>query len=67
MGYFFGLKGRIGAECGFNRNISLSVTLNPVFGSHLILMEEHIEMKYYKNGLINTILPEIGIKYTFGS
>ena len=67
MGYFFGLKGCIGAECRFDRHISLSLSLNPVLGSHMVLREEHLEMKYYRNGLINTILPEIGIKYTFGS
>ncbi len=67
MGYFFGLKGKIGTECRFDRNISISIALNPVLGSHVIIMDEHIEMKYFKNGLINTILPEIGIKYTFGS
>ena len=65
LGYFFGLKGRIGAECRFDRHIAISVSLNPVIGSHLIVMEEHVEMKYYKNGLINAVLPEIGIKYIF--
>jgi hypothetical protein len=29
------------------------------------IMEEHVEMKYYRNGLINAILPEISIKYMF--
>ncbi len=65
LGFFFGLKGRIGAECRFDRHIAISVSLNPVIGSHLIVMEEHVEMKYYKNGLINAVLPEIGVKYIF--
>ncbi len=64
-GYFFGLKGRVGAECRFDRKIAISVCLNPVLGSHITVIDEHIEMRYFKNGLINTILPEIGIKYTF--
>ena len=65
MGYFIGLKGRIGAECSFDRHISISASLNPMIGSHLVIMEEHVEMKYYRNGLINAILPEISIKYMF--
>lgn len=65
MGCFFGLKGRVGVECSFDRHISVSLTLNPVIGSHMVLKEKHIEMKYYKNGLISTLFPEIGIKYEF--
>ena len=65
MGYFFGLKGRVGVECCFDRHISVSLTLNPVIGSHMVLKEKHIEMKYYKNGLISTLFPEIGIEYEF--
>ena len=64
-GYFFGLKGRIGLECSFERNVSVSLTLNPILGSHMMLRDEYIEMRYYRNGIINTVLPEIGIKYTF--
>ena len=64
-GLFFGMKGRIGMECAFDRNISLSASLNPVLGTHMVVVGEHVEMKYYKNGLINTVIPEIGIKYTF--
>ena len=64
-GMFFGLKGRVGAECRFDRNVAVSICLNPILGSHLSIVDEVIEMSYYKNGLINTILPEIGIKYTF--
>ena len=65
FGYSVGLKGRIGVECCFERDIAISVTLNPVIGSHLSLEDGIVNMKYYRNGLINAILPEIGIKYMF--
>ena len=64
-GYFFGLKGRAGVECSFDRNVSISLSLNPLLGSHMVLHEDHAEMKYYKNGLLNVIMPEIGIKHMF--
>lgn len=64
-GYFFGLKGRLGIECLFDRKVSLSICLAPVLGMHMMQVEEHLEMKYYRNGLINAIIPEIGIKYLF--
>lgn len=65
FGYSVGLKGRVGIECCFERDIAISVTLNPIIGSHLSLEDGIVNMKYYRNGLINAILPEIGIKYIF--
>lgn len=65
IGFFLGMKGRVGAECSFDRNVSVSICLNPILGSHFTIADEHVVMKYYKNGLINAILPEIGIKYIF--
>lgn len=64
-GYFSGLKGRGGVECRFDRNISISLSFNPILGSHMVIFDEHIEMNPYRLGLINTVLPEIGINYTF--
>lgn len=64
-GYFFGIKGRVGLEGIFDRRVSISVSLNPIIGSHLIVREEYLEMAYYRNGLLNAILPEIGIKFLF--
>ena len=64
-GYFFGLKGRAGIECLFDRNVAVSMSLNPVIGSHIVFMGDHAVMKYYKNGLMNLIMPEIGIRHTF--
>ena len=65
-GYFFGLKGRAGIECRFDRGVAISACLSPVVGSHLVIRDEYLEMTYYRNGLVNAVLPEIGIKYTFG-
>lgn len=64
-GYFFGIKGRVGVECSFERRIAISASLNPIIGSHLMIRDEYLEMTYFRNGLLNAILPEIGIKYTF--
>ena len=64
-GYFFGLKGRAGLECNFERGISISVCLNPIFASHMVILGDHAEMKYYRNGLLNLIMPEVGIKHMF--
>ena len=65
FGYYMGLKGRAGIECSFDRNIAVSVCLNPILGSHLSITDNMVQMKYYRNGLINAVLPEIGIKYMF--
>lgn len=64
-GYFFGLKGRLGIECLFDRKVALSINLSPVLGMHMTIVDEHLEMRYYKRGIINAMIPEIGIKYLF--
>lgn len=64
-GYFLGLKGRLGMECLFDRNVSVSICLTPILGMHMTIVDGHLEMRYYKRGLINAMIPEIGIKYLF--
>ena len=64
-GCFFGLKGRIGMECLFSRNIAISLNFSPVIGMHMTLKDDYLVMKYYKYGLIGSAIPEIGIKYLF--
>lgn len=64
-GFFFGLKGRAGVECSFDRNVSISLCINPLLGSHMVIHEDHAEMKYYKIGLLNMLIPEVGIKHMF--
>lgn len=65
MGPFFGLKGKVGVECCFERNATISLSASPIIGAHLLSNLEGFTMKYYKNGLIYTIAPEIGIRYRF--
>lgn len=61
----FGLKGRVGVECRFKRPIVLSASLSPVLGSHITYQDGEVKMKLYRRGLIQTFIPEIGIKYAF--
>lgn len=65
MGAFFGLKGRIGFECCFERNATISISASPVIGAHLVSNLEGFTMKCYKNGLVYSLVPEIGIRYRF--
>lgn len=64
-GAAFGMKGRIGMECKFQRSIVLSASLSPILGCHLTTRNDEIRMRLYKSGLLQTIIPEIGIKYSF--
>ena len=64
-GVFFGLKGKIGGECVFARNAVISLSISPVIGSHLVSYPDHYTMKFYLNGIIYSLLPEIGLKYRF--
>lgn len=65
MGMTFGLKGSLGVECEFDRNVTVSASLSPVIGTHLLFTEEYIDMRYYRMGLMGLIMPEAGIRYTF--
>ena len=64
-GFILGLKGRVGAECEFDRNVTVSASLCPVIGTHMKFFEDHVDMRCYRSGLISAVLPVIGIKYTF--
>ncbi len=64
-GGVFGIKGRIGAECTFERHICLSAGLAPVIGMHTIMKNDVLNMRLYRNGLIYGLLPEVSIKYAF--
>lgn len=64
-GVMIGIKGRVGFECLFVRNVAISATLSPVIGSHIVYSEALTSMKYYRNGLRYALIPEIGIKYKF--
>lgn len=64
-GHYFGLKGRIGVQCLFDRRINISVCLAPIIGMHISSKTEHLVMKVYRNGIIQAVMPEIGITYRF--
>ena len=64
-GVLFGFKGRVGTECTFDRNITISAAIAPVIGMHTSLKNDVLNMRFYRNGLIYGFLPEIGIKYAF--
>jgi hypothetical protein len=64
-GLFLGLKGRVGGECEFSRNVLISLSISPLIASHFVMRNGELSMKYYRNGLIYGWVPEIGIKYRF--
>ena len=64
-GLIIGLKGKIGGECIYGRNVSISLGFSPVIGSHIVNYPDYYSMKIYKNGLYYSVIPEIGIKYRF--
>lgn len=64
-GTSFGLKGKVGLDCSFARNLILSISASPVLGLHMMILEDSVSMKLFRNGLMYTIMPEIGIRYRF--
>ena len=64
-GCVFGIKGRVGLEALFERNISISACFAPTVGMHFSKRYDTVHMRLYRNGLIYGFLPEIGIKYSF--
>lgn len=64
-GAAFGLMGRVGLECRFQRPVMLSVSLSPILGCHITTEKEEVRMRLYKSGLLQFVIPEIGIKYAF--
>lgn len=64
-GALFGLKGKVGVECLFARGVTVSASIAPVFGQHIVRLDESIGTRLYRNGLIYGLVPEIGIKYSF--
>lgn len=64
-GVHLGLKGCFGIECRYSRNLKLSLYVSPVLGVHATNENNYMKLEYYRNGLLGTIIPEIGIKYSF--
>lgn len=66
MGLVFGLKGSIGVECEFDRHVIISAALSPVIGTHVMFPKDHVDMRCFRMGLLSAVMPEIGVRYTFG-
>ena len=64
-GSFFGLKGRAGVRIEYDRNINITAAIAPVLGMHLFRKEETVMMRYYRYGLLQTLMPELTISYRF--
>lgn len=65
-GIAFGLQGRVGMTIVYERKVNISLCVAPVVGMHLTRDDEHNPIiRYYRYGLLNAIMPEIGIKYRF--
>ena len=64
-GLHFGLQGRLGIKCDYNKKISISACITPIIGSHMTFDDRYVSMKYFRNGIQYALVPEIGIKYRF--
>ena len=64
-GLFLGLNGRVGMQCIFQRNVDITIALAPVLGLHVSQKGENLNTRTYWNGLLQAIMPEIGISYRF--
>lgn len=64
-GLVFGIKGRVGVCCLFDRNIMISAGIAPELGIHASGKAGAITMNLYRSGITFGLLPEIGIKYAF--
>jgi hypothetical protein len=66
-GLILGLRGRVGSECIFDRNLALSLSISPLIAGHLRIEDGMLNMRPYQNGLLNAIMPEVSLKYSFVS
>lgn len=64
-GCFFGMKGRAGLRIQYDRNINITACIAPVLGMHLSVKDETVLMRYYRYGLLQTLMPELTISYRF--
>lgn len=64
-GSFFGLKGRAGVRIEYDRKVNITAAIAPVLGMHLYIKDETLMMRYYRYGLLQTLMPELTISYRF--
>ena len=65
-GIMVALSGCAGIEYYFNVPVSLSLTIEPSLGLHVSRDSSgNMNMDFYKAGLLYSVCPHIGIKYSF--
>ena len=64
-GCFFGLKGRTGIRIEYDRRVNITAAVAPLLGMHMSVKDETLMMRYYRYGLLQTLMPEITISYRF--
>lgn len=64
-GFFFGLVGRVGLQCAYERGVNMSISLAPILGLHVSKSKENYMMRVYNNGLLQAVMPEISLSYRF--
>lgn len=64
-GYFFGLKGRAGVRIEYDRKVNITAAVAPVLGMHLSMKDETLMMRYYRYGLLQTLMPKLTIGFRF--
>lgn len=64
-GGFFGLKGRAGVRIEYGRKVNIAACVAPILGMYLSVKDETLVMRYYRYGLLQTLMPEITISYRF--
>lgn len=64
-GCFFGLKGRAGFRIEYDRNVNITAAIAPVLGMHLSMKDETLMLRYYRYGILQTLMPELTISYRF--
>ena len=64
-GLFIGLKGCLGVQCIYKRGVNISVAVAPIMGIQLTRIDENFVTRAYRNGLLETFVPKIGISYRF--
>ena len=52
-------------DISYDNCLAISAAISPIIGSHIVFGEAMTSMKYYRNGLLYGLIPEIGIKYMF--
>ena len=64
-GAMIGICGNIGVEFGFSEPVCISLSLMPSVATHIRREDGNPDLDLYFNGLLHTLSPRLGIKYSF--